>query len=206
MSSFSANKTLSNIALSLSLAVLLLALAFSSANAKPLQQNQIRFRRLPPKEFSAPLGTNVAIECEAGGSPQATIHWLKNGKKIFQNVAEAENLIDQDQPALKKSDSKLELSATRSRLHIDCASNEDEATYTCVAENIYSRISSDHKFSIAKPVVASGSDNDIQGYIDQTSKVQSLAEATSANADASNLAAIPLCLREKTQDSGMYKN
>lgn len=52
--------------------------------AKPLNSNQIRFRRLPPKEFSAALGSSITIECEAGGSPPPTIHWLKDGKKVLQ--------------------------------------------------------------------------------------------------------------------------
>lgn len=52
--------------------------------SKPLNQNQVKFRRLPPKEFSAALGSSITIECEAGASPPPTIHWLKNGKRISQ--------------------------------------------------------------------------------------------------------------------------
>lgn len=60
--------------------------AFGGAQleAKPLNQNQIKFRRLPPKEFSAALGSSITIECEAGGSPPPAIHWLKNGNRIPQ--------------------------------------------------------------------------------------------------------------------------
>lgn len=52
--------------------------------AKPLNVNQVRFRRLPPREFSAALGSSITIECEAGGSPPPSIYWLKNGKRIVQ--------------------------------------------------------------------------------------------------------------------------
>lgn len=54
------------------------------ADAKPLNYNQVKFRRVPPKEFSAALGSSITIECEASASPQPTIHWLKNGKRIQQ--------------------------------------------------------------------------------------------------------------------------
>jgi hypothetical protein len=54
------------------------------AEAKPLNQYQVKFRRVPPKEFSAALGASITIECEAGASPPPTIHWLKDGKRIIQ--------------------------------------------------------------------------------------------------------------------------
>lgn len=53
-------------------------------DAKPLSQYQVKFRRLPPKEFSAALGSSITVECEAGSSPPPTIHWLKNGIRIQQ--------------------------------------------------------------------------------------------------------------------------
>lgn len=54
------------------------------AAAKPVNQYQVKFRRLPPKEFSAALGSSITIECEAGASPPPTIYWLKDGKRILQ--------------------------------------------------------------------------------------------------------------------------
>lgn len=68
--------------------LLALLISFSSfsarVEAKPLNQNQVKFRRLPPKEFSAAIGSSITIECEAGGSPPPSIHWLKNGVRILQ--------------------------------------------------------------------------------------------------------------------------
>ena len=74
----------------MSLLALLVSISALGARieAKPLNQNQVKFRRLPPKEFSASLGSSITIECEAGSSPPPTIHWLKNGKRILQ-VSEA---------------------------------------------------------------------------------------------------------------------
>lgn len=72
----------------MSILILALILSISTFSArvetKPLNQNQVKFRRLPPKEFSAALGSSITIECEAGGSPPPSIHWLKNGKRILQ--------------------------------------------------------------------------------------------------------------------------
>lgn len=46
---------------------------------------------------------------------------------------------------------RIGLSATRARLFIDCASFDDEAVYTCVAENEFSRVSSHTKLNLIKP-------------------------------------------------------
>lgn len=64
--------------------LLALFIAHQMAEAKPLNQYQVKFRRVPPKEFSAALGSSITIECEAGASPPPTIHWLKDGKRIIQ--------------------------------------------------------------------------------------------------------------------------
>jgi len=32
----------------------------------------------------ATVGENIVLECEAGGSPSPTIHWLHNGRRIQQ--------------------------------------------------------------------------------------------------------------------------
>ena len=62
---------------------------------------------------------------------------------------------------------RIALSATRSRLFIDCADLTDEATYTCVAENAYTRISSHTKLNLIRPAVqiapvgGIGDDNDL---------------------------------------------
>ena len=37
-----------------------------------------------PEVSSAPKRQDVVLECEVGGSPSPTIHWLKNGERIQQ--------------------------------------------------------------------------------------------------------------------------
>jgi len=32
----------------------------------------------------ASVGENIVLECEAGGSPSATIHWLRHGRRMQQ--------------------------------------------------------------------------------------------------------------------------
>lgn len=69
---------------------------------------------------------------EASGNPPPQIHWLKNSQRIIQANDQIYDSLDQD--------SVLGLSLTRGRLVINCADVEDTATYTCVAENAYSRV------------------------------------------------------------------
>lgn len=60
----------------------------AEAEAKPVSGQQqyqlVQFRRLPPKQFSAALGSSIIIECEAGAAPPPAIHWLRNGARIHQ--------------------------------------------------------------------------------------------------------------------------
>lgn len=61
------------------------------------------------------------------------------------------------------------MSSTRSRLFIDCADYEDEAVYTCVAENPYSRIASHTKLALIKPLFPIGTSADINELEDELS-------------------------------------
>ena len=55
----------------------------------------LKMRVVPPQELSLPLGSNKVLECEAGGNPAPTIHWLKNGKVIIQ-VSQTESHIGKE--------------------------------------------------------------------------------------------------------------
>ncbi len=46
----------------------------------------LRFREVPQPEIVAQETSTHILQCEAGGSPTPTIHWLKNGKKITQVI------------------------------------------------------------------------------------------------------------------------
>lgn len=113
---------------------------------KATQAPHIKLRSVPATEIEIPISSSRVLECEAGGSPPPVIHWLKNGKRIddsFEDMLTIEN--EQINPI-----GILGLSFTRSKLFLDCVSPADEAVYTCVAENAFSRVSSESKVKIVK--------------------------------------------------------
>lgn len=179
--------------------MLVALLILLGVDAKPISQNYVKFRRLPPKEFSAALGSTITIECEAGGSPPPTIHWLKNGKRILQSELESNQL---DEISF---DDQLEnaLSFTRSRLFIDCADDFDQAIYTCVAENVFSRISSHTKLNLIKQIaptpMTATNENEllINGPLDELGALESAAASGQQLATEKSLSAVPQCLNEK---------
>ncbi|CAL1542855.1 unnamed protein product, partial [Lymnaea stagnalis] len=92
---------------------------------------------------------DVVLECEVIGSPNPTIHWLKNGKRILQGSSQ--NFKD-DVPQYELNDvsgtSKLQLAGTRSNLYLDCVNEADEGVYTCVAETPTLRKTQSHTVTI----------------------------------------------------------
>lgn len=108
-----------------------------SSNLKP----HLRMRSIPPEFLYVSLGDNKVLECDAGGNPPPTIHWLKNGKRIQQNPMELNEVDDGN----FDTNPLLGLSFTKSRLFIDCITEQDIGEYTCVAQNPYYRISSNTK-------------------------------------------------------------
>ncbi|CAA3006346.1 zwei Ig domain zig-4-like [Olea europaea subsp. europaea] len=163
---------------------------------KPLNVNQVRFRRIPPKEFSAALGSSITLECEASSSPPPAIYWLKNGKRIIQNELDENLVIDPASGLAGKSIvvddvTRMALSTTKSRLFIDCAGIQDEATYTCVADNEYSQVTTHTKLSltpieITPPVVLA---------------IGGQGENEISTNDVSALGALPQCLTEEFRRS-----
>lgn len=117
-----------------------------------------------------------------------------------QNIIEGENIIEDQQINGFKTGNRIGLSITKSRLFIDCANAADEATYTCVAENPYSRISSHTKFTLAKPLIQSSAlENDLSADIEDTSGFEAQSSQTTNEngiGDAS-LVAVPQCLTQQ---------
>lgn len=101
------------------------------------------------------------------------------------------------------------LSATRSRLHIDCLNNQDEAVYTCVAENAYSRVSAHTNLMVIQPQPRVLSDNE-QDDVPNSPLVELAALELSSDStpttppaseiiNSKDLAAVPQCTSKSTQ-------
>lgn len=88
---------------------------------------------------------------------------------------------------------RIGLSATGARLFIDCASLDDEALYTCVAENEFSRVSTHTKLNIIKPaalnaaVAAAAAEAAAASAADETNDL--LDNASPASSGSSSLVA-----------------
>lgn len=92
---------------------------------------------------------SVVLQCEVVGSPNPTIHWLKNGKRIVQGGSQNfQNDVPQYELNDVTSGSKLQLAATRSNLYLDCVTEADEGTYTCVTETPTMRKTQSHTIAI----------------------------------------------------------
>lgn len=178
------------------------------ADAKPLSPYQVSFRRVPPKDFPAALGSSITIECEAGASPPPTIHWLKNGVRIMQDES-SDNRYDEGL-AMVDDVNRIALSSTQSRLFIDCAQYDDEAVYTCVAENPVSRIATSTKLNLVKPITPVASDNELDSEVSEFELQQLQSDKTNNNSNQlkqqvgdfdsdkkSELSAVSQCLNER---------
>ncbi|RWS25111.1 neural/ectodermal development factor IMP-L2-like protein, partial [Leptotrombidium deliense] len=113
------------------------------------KSTNLRFKHVPSEEVTVPVTGNVVLQCEAGGNPPPKIHWLKNGERVVQNVDEFSVDDDSGETDVNRF-GVLGLSFTKSRLFLDCVQPQDVATYTCVAENQYTRIFSDTVLNVVQ--------------------------------------------------------
>lgn len=96
-------------------------------------------RNAPRLNTEIKLQDSVVLECEAGGSPPPTIHWLKDGSKIQQEDFMVTNALPDSEA------SPFGLSSTKSRLFVDCMTPKEEGLYTCVADTPYQRVNANTK-------------------------------------------------------------
>lgn len=95
---------------------------------------------------------NFYLECEVGGRPSPTIHWLKNGERIQQGQSHdyLNDAASFEEKATPSDQPMLRLGKVKSRLYLDCVTKNDEAEYTCVAETPTERISQSTVLKIEK--------------------------------------------------------
>lgn len=75
----------------------LVGLLISIVDAKPISQNQVKFRRLTPKEFSVVLSPSLTIESETGSSPTPAIYWLRDAKRFAQKANQLQQVSSEQQ-------------------------------------------------------------------------------------------------------------
>lgn len=159
-----------------------LLIILSQGNVVSSRPAVLKMRVVPPAELTLPLASSKVLECEAGGNPSPTIHWLKNGKSlvvsyslffyhsclllvkwdilrcsftIFCNNVTDLFFLEQDSNEILAVENEenprvmFGFGSTRSRLYLDCLQPEDEALYTCVADNAFERKSASSSIRVA---------------------------------------------------------
>jgi hypothetical protein len=89
-----------------------------SANA-----GYVHIKEAPPVSISARQHGKAVLECSASGQPAPSITWLKDGVPIINDW---DQLDDRDP-------SHSSLGETKSRISLDCVTQEDAGDYECVA-------------------------------------------------------------------------
>ncbi|XP_014666678.1 PREDICTED: junctional adhesion molecule A-like [Priapulus caudatus] len=110
---------------------------------------------VPPNEVDVNTYESISLECHAGGSPPAKIHWLKDGERIIQGPSSDDAHVE------SYAQPQLGLATTNSRLVLDCVTSRDAGMYSCVAETAFGRIRTDSLVQItgtkdSNKVISSG--------------------------------------------------
>lgn len=72
---------------------------------------------MEPESLKINSGTNVVLHCDAEGTPEPAVFWLKDDQQL-------------------KYTSRIYLATDNKTLNIDHIKESDEGSYTCVSENI----------------------------------------------------------------------
>ena len=113
----------------------------------------------PPTQVIVAQNDRLELHCDVSGSPPPAVYWLKNGQTIREVKSctpsrqrlsnnrfcalQAPFEVEESTNKILESGSLLPergLASTKSRLIIDCADEDTEAIYTCVAESRSERL------------------------------------------------------------------
>jgi hypothetical protein len=113
----------------------------------------------PPTQVIVAQNDRLELHCDVSGSPPPAVYWLKNGQPIREVKSctpsrqclsinrlcalQAPFEVEESTNKILESGSLLPergLASTKSRLVIDCADEDTEAIYTCVAESRSERL------------------------------------------------------------------
>lgn len=102
-------------------------------------EGKLKIHAKPPSQKEVAMYDRLELVCDVSGSPPPAIYWLKNGQPMREapyDMEESTNRILEDQSLLPVRG----LASTKSRLVMDCADEDTEAVYTCVAESVKERV------------------------------------------------------------------
>ncbi|BFY98868.1 hypothetical protein BsWGS_01908 [Bradybaena similaris] len=122
-----------------------------SQGGSELQGSKLFFKGELPQETVATQFGSIALECEVGGTPPPTIHWLKDGVRLLQDASHKASDDEASYEGPARAGGALRLSSTRSRLYLDCLGEDDAGEYTCVAENAMLRKSQSTLLRVERP-------------------------------------------------------
>jgi len=113
----------------------------TEASMKTPPTKWLDLERTMPSTLSAPINSDIILECNAVGSPPPQVYWLKDGKPVehmspldldrFANQVFGWDLVKRG--GMGKED--FAMANVKSKLPLKCLKPADVGEYTCIAEN-----------------------------------------------------------------------
>jgi len=98
----------------------------------------VQFSEAPPKFVEARQHGKVLLECSATGTPAPQIKWYKDGKPLHKNKKYQKKMLSHHGfPILRYGQANLKgsLGEVKSKVSLDCLTEEDAGVYECVISN-----------------------------------------------------------------------